>query len=60
MKTQKLSFEALKERAEAVASNELLKGITGGTEDACNSTGILDIDAKHGPTPTTVNPGRLR
>lgn len=32
----KLSLEALKERAEATASNELLATISGGTENACH------------------------
>lgn len=32
----KLSLEALKERAEAVASEELLNSISGGTEDSCH------------------------
>lgn len=34
----KLSFDALKERAEAVASNELLNSISGGTENACHDS----------------------
>jgi len=32
----KLSLDALKERAEAVASEELLNSISGGTENACH------------------------
>jgi hypothetical protein len=32
----KLSLDALKERAEAVASEELLGTISGGLEDACH------------------------
>jgi hypothetical protein len=32
----KLSLEALKERAEAVASQELLDSISGGIEEACH------------------------
>jgi hypothetical protein len=36
MKTQKLSLEALKERAESVATNELLESISGGVENACH------------------------
>lgn len=32
----KLSLEALKERAEATASNELLETISGGLENACH------------------------
>lgn len=34
----KLSLEALKNRAEAIASNELLSSISGGTEDTCHDT----------------------
>lgn len=36
MKTEKLSFEALKERAEAIVSEELLASINGGLENACH------------------------
>ena len=32
----KLSLDALKERAEATASNELLAAITGGNENSCH------------------------
>lgn len=32
----KLSMDALRERAEAVASTELLNAISGGTESACH------------------------
>jgi hypothetical protein len=32
----KLSLDALKERAEAVASIELLNSISGGTENSCH------------------------
>lgn len=32
----KLSLEALKERAEAIASEELLTAISGGTESSCH------------------------
>ena len=35
-KMSKLSLDALKERAEATASNELLATISGGTENACH------------------------
>lgn len=42
----KLSLEALKERAEAIASEELMESINGGLENKCHMTGILDIDAK--------------
>jgi hypothetical protein len=34
----KLSFDALKERAEVTASTELLASITGGVENACHDT----------------------
>ncbi len=34
----KLSLEALKERAEAVASEELLETISGGLENACHDS----------------------
>jgi len=33
----KLSFDALKERAEAVASEDLLNSISGGTENSCHT-----------------------
>ena len=57
----KLSLDALKERAEATASTELLATITGGTENACHLTGYPEVDTKllPQPTTTTVNPGRL-
>ena len=44
----KLSFEALKQRAEAIASEDLLMTISGGTENACHVelTGILEVDVK--------------
>ena len=45
----KLSLDALKERAEATASTELLATISGGTENACHDTIKTDI-----PYPTTV------
>ncbi|MFI0428453.1 hypothetical protein [Mariniflexile sp. HMF6888] len=35
----KLSLDALKERAEAVASEDLLNSISGGTENACHDEG---------------------
>lgn len=34
----KLTLDALKERADAVASEELLLTITGGTENACHDS----------------------
>ncbi|BFM43151.1 hypothetical protein CFS9_17920 [Flavobacterium sp. CFS9] len=45
----KLTLDALKERAEAMASDELLNAINGGTNGDCHLTGILDIDAKQPP-----------
>ena len=35
----KLNFEALQERAEAIASEELLESISGGVENACHDGG---------------------
>lgn len=59
----KLSLDALKQRAEATASTELLATISGGLENAChgNLTGNLSVDTKLIPvdTPPTPNPGRL-
>ena len=43
----KLTLDALKSRAEATASNELLATISGGTENACHDTPIT-------PPPTKV------
>jgi|JFJP01.1.fsa_nt_gi hypothetical protein len=37
----KLSLEALKERAEATASTELLATISGGTENACHDGNVI-------------------
>lgn len=34
----KLNLDALKERAEVTASDELLESISGGTENACHDT----------------------
>lgn len=45
----KLSLDALKERAGATASMDLLATISGGTANACHdtgATGILEIDQK--------------
>lgn len=36
----KLSLEALKERAEATASNELLETISGGTANSCHKEDV--------------------
>ncbi|WP_413998067.1 hypothetical protein ACMDB5_09735 [Flavobacterium sp. W1B] len=38
----KLSLDALKERAEAIASEELLGTISGGLEEACHDVKIKD------------------
>ena len=55
----KLSLDALKERAEATASTELLATISGGTANSCHLTGYPEVDTKllPQPTTTTVNPG---
>lgn len=50
----KLSLDALKERAEATASTELLATISGGTENSCHLTGHLEIDTK--TIPVTPQP----
>ncbi len=42
----KLSLEALKMRAEAVASEDLLATISGGTENACHD-GVMEILQKN-------------
>ena len=62
----KLSLDALKERAEATASMDLLATISGGTSNDCHDTpapltGNLPTDIKNIPdTPVLVpNPGRL-
>lgn len=65
----KLSLDALKERAGAVATSDLLATISGGTDNACHDddkttklTGILEVDAKLIPsTPQPVlNIGTLK
>ena len=38
----KLSLDALKERAEATASTELLATISGGTENSCHTVGYWE------------------
>lgn len=40
----KLSFDALKERAEATASEELLETISGGVANSCHAS-IKDVEA---------------
>lgn len=47
----KLSLEALKQRAEATASNDLLATISGGTENDCHPVPPVD-----NMTPLTGNP----
>jgi hypothetical protein len=54
---KKLNLDALKERAEELTTNELLKSINGGLLNGCH-TGILTIDNKTIPTPPTY-PGTL-
>ena len=50
----KLSLDALKQRAEAVASEDLLATISGGTENACHDApNIRDIPST--PLPPVVN-----
>lgn len=39
---KKLSLEALKQRAEAIASEDLLKTISGGTENSCHNQGVIN------------------
>jgi hypothetical protein len=39
----KLSLEALKERAEAIASEELLETISGGIQDSCHTLTITYV-----------------
>lgn len=39
-KMSKLSLDALKKRAEGIASEELLKAISGGLENACHDGGL--------------------
>lgn len=44
---KKLSLETLKKRAEAVASEDLLKTISGGTENAChNRIDVKEFEVK--------------
>lgn len=45
----KLSLEALKERAEAIASEELMKSISGGLENACHQSGRVRLDPPRNP-----------
>ncbi|WP_396148108.1 hypothetical protein [Flavobacterium sp.] len=50
----KLSLEALKERAEATASNELLATITGGNENACHDGATTATVTPPPPPPPSV------
>lgn len=50
LKMNKLSLDALKQRAEAVASEDLLATISGGLENACHDTLTLQ------PTPVNLPP----
>ena len=52
----KLSLEALKERAEAVASEDLLNSISGGTQNACHDTNSY----KETPPTTPIDNTRVR
>ena len=45
----KLSLNALKERAEAVASIELLNSISGGTENSCHPCNHSNADTSSAP-----------
>jgi len=54
----KLSLEALKERAEAVASEELMGSISGGLLNACHNSVPLPTPTKD-TTPTIGNDGTL-
>jgi hypothetical protein len=49
----KLSLEALKERAEATASNELLETISGGTENACHDGATTTVTPPPPPAQTS-------
>ena len=51
----KLSLDALKERAEATASTELLASITGGNENACHDGGTPPAPAPTAPTVPAVS-----
>lgn len=42
LKTMKLNLDALKERAEAIASEELLESISGGIMEACHDSRPAD------------------
>jgi len=48
MKTQKLNLDALKERAEAIVSEELLVSISGGLQAECHEGDCGDEDEPAG------------
>jgi hypothetical protein len=50
----KLSLDALKERAEAIASEELMASINGGTENSCHN-GTPSTPAVTAPTTPKVS-----
>ena len=56
----KLSLDALKERAEATASTELMAAISGGLENACHDGGSTTTthpaDATYVPKPRIEKP----
>jgi hypothetical protein len=52
----KLSLEALKERAEATASIELLATISGGLENDCHDVPTWTVDCTCTTTPATGTP----
>lgn len=51
---KKLNFDALKERAEATASEELLLAISGGVKDSCHIVTDGDTIIIYGPTSGTI------
>jgi hypothetical protein len=52
----KLSLDALKERAGATASMDLLATISGGEENACHDTPRHPLNQQYDDIPTTRNP----
>lgn len=55
----KLTLDALKERAEAVTSIELLNSISGGTEKACHVGGTRETRDDREKDGTYVKPIRI-
>ncbi|HEU4791524.1 MAG TPA: hypothetical protein VFS71_17685 [Flavobacterium sp.] len=51
---RKLNFDALKERAEATASEELLGAISGGMQASCHIVTDGDTTTIYGPTSGTI------